>query len=582
MYILGLQMGHASTAALMKDGRIIAAVSQERFDRKKNSNAFPAEPIKWMLDFERITMDQVDAVAVSGLLFPFLEAGITSGVGTPSIISKVWGNVEYKTPTLRKGLDPAYKTYLKRISKKNQNIAKRVLSERLKIDASKIHFVEHHVAHAYAAYYGMRNQENKDNSLVLTLDGAGDYYCAGVNTTDNLNIKRIASTPLQHSLGFVYSQTTLFLGMKPLEHEYKVMGLAPYAKDYYLDTYNNIFKPLIDLNQDNPLIFEARFPTNRTLQYLKDNAVGVRFDNISASVQHLAEDLMTRWVKAVIKKTGIKDVFCGGGVFMNVKANMKIMDIPEVEKLSVHPSCGDESNPFGAMYYLYINHFRNSPDKTKRIKDIYLGPEYSNDYIKEFIKKNNLEKKYHIEYVEEIEKKIAKMIADGGIVARLAGRAEWGARSLGNRAILGHPSHMETFYRVNDQIKMRDFWMPFAPTMLKERADEYIDNPKGIEAPYMILAFRSTEKGKKAFRAALHQGDHTLRPQVLEKSWNPGYYKIIKEFEKITGIGGILNTSFNLHGEPLVDSPADAIHTMENSGLQHLAMENYLISKKEV
>jgi carbamoyltransferase len=251
-----------------------------------------------------------------------------------------------------------------------------------------------------------------------------------------------------------------------------------------------------------------------------------------------------------------------------------------VEELHPFPSCGDESNPIGAAYYVYIHKFQKPAKSTKRVKQLYLGPSYSNEYAEELIKKIDLKRKYKVDFYKDIEGTIAEILAKGGIVARLAGKCEWGARSLGNRAILGDPSKMETFYTVNDQIKMRDFWMPFAPSIMEERQHDYIENPKNIDAPYMIMAFHSTQLAQKELRAGIHQADKTCRPQIVNKEWNPEYHRIIKEFEKETGIGAVLNTSFNLHGEPIVCSPEDAIHTLEDSGLQNVAIENYIISKK--
>jgi carbamoyltransferase len=259
---------------------------------------------------------------------------------------------------------------------------------------------------------------------------------------------------------------------------------------------------------------------------------------------------------------------------MNVKLNQKIALLDEVKEAYFMPSCGDESNPIGAAFYLYKQKTKNNP---LPFKDVFFGVKFENDDAKKFLR--TYENRYKIEYYENIEEKIAKLLADFNVVARFWGRCEWGARSLGNRAILGNPSDMKTFYEINDMIKKRDFWMPFAPSILKEDADLYIKNPKKLEAPYMILGFDSTELAKVHLKAAMHQADHTLRPQLVDKETNPHYHKVISEFKKITGIGGILNTSFNLHGYPLVGNLEQALFTFENSGLKYLAIQNYLVSK---
>ncbi|MCK5617360.1 hypothetical protein KAR91_86650, partial [Candidatus Pacearchaeota archaeon] len=281
------------------------------------------------------------------------------------------------------------------------------------------------------------------------------------------------------------------------------------------------------------------------------------------------------------QQTGIKRIMLSGGVFMNVKANLKIMEIPEVSDIFVFPSCGDESNAIGGAYYGYKNlcEAKGQELKIHPIENIYWGMEFTDDEIEEYLRTNGLYEKYTITKCDDISTEVAKLLAQDEIVARVSGRMEWGARALGNRSLLANPAKYNTIRVINEKIKNRDFWMPFTPSILKERGDDYLINEKNVEAPYMSIAFRSTELARKELLAAIHPYDFTIRPQLLEQDWNPSYYKIIKEFEKITGIGGILNTSLNLHGEPIVCTPADAIHTLEDSGLKYLALGSFLITK---
>ncbi|MEW6070483.1 MAG: carbamoyltransferase C-terminal domain-containing protein, partial [Candidatus Thermoplasmatota archaeon] len=289
------------------------------------------------------------------------------------------------------------------------------------------------------------------------------------------------------------------------------------------------------------------------------------------------EERVTAWIRAAIVKTGIRRIFTGGGVFMNVKLNKRIQEMEEVEEVFFMPSCGDESNPIGAAYAVAAE----KGIQTQPLDNLYLGIWYSEQKIREFIDANKLDERYRVTKPDDIEETIAELIANRQIVARFSGKCEWGARSLGNRAILAHPSHMESFYTVNDLIKCRDFWMPFAPTILDTAADKYLVgyDSKKVEAPYMITAFQATDIGVKELRAALHQGDHTLRPQILTEKANPDYYRLLKAFEARTGVGAVLNTSFNLHGYPLVATPQQALMTFEKSGLKHLALGPFLISK---
>jgi carbamoyltransferase len=366
--------------------------------------------------------------------------------------------------------------------------------------------------------------------------------------------------------------------MKPLEHEYKVMGLAPYASPEGVEKSYEVLKKAITLKEDS-LRFYSPIKTPNFKDYIRKNLYLHRFDWIAGAVQRLTEELVTKWIKKWINKTGIHDVALAGGVFMNVKLNLKIMEMPEVNKFFVFPSCGDESLAIGAAYYGYekICKEKGKNVDIEPLGDLYKGPEYSNEYIEKILRE---EKNLKFKFLDNIEEKIAELLSNKEIVARFAGRMEWGARALGNRSILADASNYEVVKIINEMIKQRDFWMPFAPTIIKEREDDYIINPKKVPAPYMILAFNSKEKSKKDLIAAMHPYDYTLRPQVLEKETNERYYKIIKIFEETTKRGGILNTSFNLHGHPIVCSPEDAIYVFKNSGLKYLALENWLIEKK--
>lgn len=580
--VLSIQTGHNSTAGLLIDGKIIGVVSEERFTRVKNSSDFPINAVRWLLEFAKITVSDLDAVAVCGekILAPPIIKG---GYAKPSLLARAYGTAEYSLGRFYRPLFALKDALIDRPSRaKGRRALLETLKRSLRVPQSKVCFVDHHTCHSYSAFYGQNEKRSK--SLVLTLDGEGDDSCSTVSVANDFEMNRLASTWRHYSLGYAYSMTTKFLGMTPLEHEYKVMGLAPYAatkeQKYFMKTYDKVFKNVLWLDKKNPLEFRSAFPMNRFDKWLERKAVGERFDNVAGALQHMTEELVSKWVANAVKKTGQSDICAGGGVFMNVKMNMALAGLPEVENLRVFPSCGDESNPIGAAYYTYIRLCGELGKKPspQRVTDLYLGPSFD-DEAENYIKKANLSKKYDVR--EADAKMVAELLAKGEIVARCVGRMEWGARSLGNRAILANPSDLRYVWQINEQIKMRDFWMPFAPSILKERADDYIVNPKKLDAPYMIMAFKSTDLARKELRAAMHQADYTVRPQLVERSWNPKYYDIIKEFESITGIGGVLNTSFNLHGKPVVCSPKDAVkETFEQSGLRHLLLGDYLISKR--
>ena len=586
MKVLSIQLGHNSTIALCENGVIEGVLSQEKCDNKKNSSDFPKDAISLLLKEINWDKKDIEKILISSLnVFPpSAFKYYKDNKGRNRDISIIIGVAKFLRNSLLGKLIPSFFEWLRkqRLKKLLEHGKQDLLNELnlLGLKEKPIEYIEHHLCHARSAYHSYENKKSTEPSLVFTLDGAGDHSCSSVTLINkNGEWEKIAETPIYSSLGIIYSETTRFLGMRPLEHEYKVMGLAAYSKPkYYQDLYERLFKPIIYLSDENNLVFKSKINTSNFYDYLAENAVGERFDNIAGALQLLTENLVDQWIKNGIKKTGVKKVFVGGGVFMNVKLNQKIQQNSIIKKLYFMPSCGDESNPIGACYY----HSSMNGEITKPLKNLYLGTSYQDKEIKQFIIKNNLEKKFLIQTYDDIEEKIADLLINRDIVARFASRGEWGARSLGNRAILAHPSYMESFYMVNDFIKSRDFWMPFAPTILDNYASKYLEhyNPEKTKAPYMINAYKATSKAVNDLRAALHQGDHTLRPQVLYKSSNPKYYKILSLFEKQTGIGGVLNTSFNLHGYPLVSSLEQALMTFENSGLKYLAIEKFLLSKK--
>jgi carbamoyltransferase len=274
---------------------------------------------------------------------------------------------------------------------------------------------------------------------------------------------RLAESPRGASLGIIYSETTRFLGMKPLEHEYKVMGLAAYCKgNYHLATYHRVFEPVLSIDPDNLLRFKSTIDTSDFFTYLKDNAVGERFENVAGALQHLLETRVVEWISNAIDKTGVRNIYTSGGVFMNVKLNMRIQEMAEIERVSFLPSCGDEPLPLGALYARAAE----IGIATKPLNDLYLGVSYNRDQLRTFLDTEVSADEFNITEHNDIEPVIASLLSQRHIVARFSGRCEWGARSLGNRAILAHPSHFESFYTVNDLIKARDFWMPFAPSVL--------------------------------------------------------------------------------------------------------------------
>lgn len=312
----------------------------------------------------------------------------------------------------------------------------------------------------------------------------------------------------------------------------------------------------------------------KSLPYLVENLLFERFDNICGAIQQFTEELIIEWISYWMKP-GISDIVLGGGVMMNVKAMKKVYEMPEINSLFVVPSSGDESLVLGGVFQ--GNRLLNQP--TENITHLYLGSQNDSDKILNYLE--SIKDKYKFEQLNhtKMAQKVAKLLANNEVVARCCGREEWGARALGNRSILCNPANFKNIDLLNQYIKDRDFWMPFTPSILNEDIDDYIINPRKMPVPYMCITFDSTDLARDLIPAALHPHDYTVRPQGVIKEWNPEYHEILSEFKKLTGISALLNTSFNLHGEPNVSNHVDAIHTLENSNLKYLILDSFFVEK---
>lgn len=575
LYILGIHDGINATACLLKDGQVVSLVSEERFTRIKNQRGFPALSIAWCLQQEGISGSDLERVVLASFHAPIVDIADTRGSAVhgwrESLITRLSILEQISPPSWGAAL---WRSYTGTVGRLNLHERIKFASKQVGVPAEKINIVDHHTAHACSAYFG---SPFRDDMLVLTLDGEGDGLCSTVSIVEDGSLRRVASTPYYSSLGWIYLATTQLLGMKPNEHEYKVMGLAPYA--YPTDT-ERAYEQMRNLIQiQNGVSFTSPINTRYAYEWLRTRIAGYRFDWIAGAVQKLTEEAMSSWVTSVSRKYGINKLAAAGGVFMNVKANMILSQLPCIEELFVLPSCGDEALAMGAAFSTYASMKKESgePVDIQPLGPLYLGPKYDVDEatIRSAVRSHNVTVERH----SDIEGVTADLLADGNVVARFSGRMEWGARALGNRSILARADRSDIVEVLNRGIKQRDFWMPFAPTILSERETDYIVNPKRIPAPYMIMAFASTELGQRALQAAMHPADKTLRPQILSRDWNPQYYEVIKQFEKRTDLGGLLNTSFNLHGEPIVCSPADAVDTFLRSGLRCLTIEDFLLKK---
>jgi len=439
--------------------------------------------------------------------------------------------------------------------------------------------MNHHLCHAAAAYFGWGKVTEK--ILVLTCDGSGDGICASVNVGNNSFIQKVAQVDKANSIGRLYAYATHLMGMLPLEHEYKLMGLAPYAeKAPEADKIAKDLAELFEFDNVNRMTWKRKRhvpPMQQAYPFLAKYFRNKRFDHIAAGVQIFTERFLTTWVRNCIRETGIRQVALSGGVFMNVKANQKILELEETEKLFIFPSCGDESNAIGACYLSYREH--NPNKELEPLASLYLANHFDNNEVETTVSNYNFSNNVKIKEIQNIEKHVSELLSKGQIVARFKGKMEFGARALGNRSILANASNTKTVRVINEMIKNRDFWMPFAPSVLSERIKDYFIVRKPMKAPYMIVTFDTIDNKRDKMLATLHPNDYTARPHEVYAQWNGDYYNLLKYYEELTGEGIILNTSFNLHGEPIVYLPSDALRVFDVSGLQNLAIENYLITK---
>ena len=569
IFILGIHDGHNCGASISNNGKIICSVSEERLTRKKNEVGYPAKSIEECLKLAKI--DSVNLYKIV-LASNFMHHASYLKDITP------WYIVGQKDQDRDRARSKQYRKDLF-IKRKKDRI--KTIIKHLKVKEDNICFIEHHLAHLAAAYYTAPNVSVNKPILGLTCDGAGDGLSATVSLCKNNNIKRISASDRHASIGKIYSRITMMLGMKPWEHEYKIMGLAPYADKDIANVEAKKIHNLLKFSKDGlQFKLNTKLSTNYSYYYLKEAFERVRFDNVAGAAQAFTENMLVKWVKAAIKKTKIRDIVCGGGVFMNVKANMLIQNLPEVRSMYVMPSASDESLSIGAALHYFYNKFEIFNNTNGQLENLYLGSPINEKELDSTIKKIRKETNYKIEKNIDFEKVLSNLLNKGEVLSICRGKAEWGARALGNRSIMAKAGSREIVDKINSQIKMRDFWMPFAPTILDSKYSSCIEDKKNIKPEFMTFALPAAEKAQSEMSGAMHPVDKTCRPQRLKKSVNPKLHNILKSYCSKYKQYGVLQTSFNIHGEPIVNNSSEAYSTLRRSGLKYLVLEDYLISKK--
>ncbi len=591
MYILGISCYfHDAAAALIKDGKLIAAAEEERFSRVKHDFGFPENAIKFCLDYAGISSKDLDYVVFYEKPFHKFERILMT---TLQNFPKSW-----------KVFREAMITWLG-----DKLWVKSHIKDKLDIEEKKILFGEHHLSHAASAFYPSPFEE----AAILTVDGVGEWTTATVGIGRGTEIKLIREIKFPHSLGLLYSAFTAFLGFKVNSGEYKVMGMAPYGEPRYVDriydnlikvssdgsfwinmdyfsyhysderTYNAKFEDLFGKPRDPEMNFftsNTKFPSyfgEKPSNYQELCRENEHYADISASIQRVIEEVLLKLVNSLYKESGMKNLCIAGGVGLNSKANGRILCETPFEELFIQPAAGDGGGALGAALHVY--HGLLGKPRTFVLEHAYWGKEYSENEIKVFLESNNIS----YEYISDDDKLFNRLVDDlvgGKVVGWFQGRFEWGPRALGNRSILADPRSEEMKDLVNIKIKFREPFRPFAPVILEENTQDFFYGNNIAEqfpARYMLFVLPLKESRAETINAVNHMG--TGRLQTIREEWNPRYYQIVKKFGEATGIPVLLNTSFNLRGEPIVNSPANAFNTFNKSGIDVLVLENFMIRK---
>ena len=565
MYNLGISCYyHDSAAALLKDGRVIAAVEEERFSRKKFDDGYPKMAIDWCLNECAISPEQIDSVA-------FYDKPILK-------FERLLDNYIAVAPRgLHSFLDTIPKWLHKRLWIKNE------IKNHLKGFNGDIIFPQHHMSHAAYAFY----TSQFDESAILTVDGVGEWSTTSFGIAKNNKIQLTNDIRWPHSLGLFYSAFTYFLGFKVNEGEYKLMGLSSYGKPKYYDL---IKENLIDVKNDGSIHLNMKYfaftydkvMTNENFAQLfgipprkEDQKTEQIHYDIGASAQKVLEDVMLKMVNHIYLKTKMKNLCISGGVALNGVANYQILKNGPFDNVHIPPSPGDGGSAVGCAQYLYFVHnnkkriIENNHSKLIQ-ENVYVGPSYSNEKIIKFLDSNNI--KYEKFEKQSLLKKTAQLISTGNIVGWYQGKMEWGPRALGNRSILADPRNASMKDILNEKIKHRESFRPFAPSILEEHASDFFDID--IPSPYMLMV---TKIKKPEIIPAVTHVDGTGRLQTVSKDANPLYYDLINEFCKITGVPVLINTSMNVMGEPIVNTPEQAYQMIVKTDMDCLVLGNNLV-----
>ncbi len=596
MYILGISaFYHDSAAALIEDGHIVAAAMEERFSRKKHDNGFPALAVQFCLETAGITADDLDYVVFYEKPLVKFERILLTTLNTFPKSWDVWRDamVNWLTEKLW---------------------VKTTIQNQVGVTYDKILFADHHMSHAASAFFTSPFQE----AAVLTVDGVGEWTTTTLGTatsyfegeTGSNEINLFAEQRFPHSIGLLYSTFTAWLGFRVNNGEYKVMGMSPYGEPRYLDKIHKVVN--VDYNSGayslNMEYFDYPHSTQRSYSQKFLDLFGERRDadedfftgktnpersaekqamernqyyaDVAASIQQVTEDMLIAICKRLHEQTGHTRLVMAGGVALNTKANWRLLNETPFEEIFIQPAAGDDGGALGAALWAY-HMVEGKPRVRNNMPHAYWGKEYSDAECRAFLDERGIP----YESFEDNPDKLIEVLVDEmanhqKVVGLHQGRFEWGPRALGNRSILADPRGAEMKDIVNTKIKFREPFRPFAPVILRERAPEYFDYPAVAqhESPrYMLMVAPFKQEVADRVQAVNHEG--TGRLQAIDQETNPRYYGIVQQFGEATGVPVVLNTSFNLRGEPIVNTPREAFNTFNNSDIDLLALGSFLVRK---
>ena len=573
MKVLGLSgaVSHDASAALYIDGKLVAAAEEERFLRDKHAKGkYPYESTKFCLKQAGIEPSEIDVVA-----FPYAKIGLSSPARW-HYAKRYWYAPDRALMALFNGN--------RRYERNFKNVMK--MLDDLGIDSQRVKFVpvEHHLAHASSAYH---LSGFKEKTAILGIDGKGEYATTFFGYGENGKIHKIKEFYDPDSLGGVYGAITEFLGFEMLDGEFKVMGMAPYGDPSRFDFSRLIETDGKDFKVNTQLVNclglrrykengKGYYFSQKLIDWLGPRRQGDEIDDpyidYAASIQALLEKvalgLIDTYLGDTLKETG--KLCYAGGVALNVKLNQRIIARPDVKELFVQPASSDAGTAIGAASYAA----QELGESIEKMEHVYLGPEYTNEECIQACLDHPNKPTYEV--LENTTEYTAKLLADGNPISWFQGRMEFGPRALGNRSIIGNPSSRGVADRINAQIKYRERWRPFCPSILDSIAEDILqtDHP----SPYMTFTFDVAESWKERIPEVVHE-DGTARAQIVTKKTNPRYHELLTEVEKLTGNGVVLNTSLNRRGEPMVCSPTDALNMFYGSDLEYLVMEDILVKK---